>query len=173
VHIPSRIQVGELLMVGSDWQAEVTSRFGENGFEVRSDLLNGTPIVAGYQSRFRVKWGFTKLHLFIVVASFDEIDSVGFESFSRLALAYAKSRKGWWVRGLQQAIGVVAVGMCSNPSRGALEFAEQMPVREFALLTLPFIVDPSSHTLHYHEGKLVFGAAYQGWMTACTRAVFE
>ena len=127
-------------MTLEEYVQEASERMRADGSSVSVVSLTGGPAVVGYQSRFRLRWMATKLHLFTVVVSVPQATIDVVSSVTAQGIDYAKKTKGKF-RGFQSGVAVIPVVVAAEVLADARAAVETRPAKSFAVITLPAIVD--------------------------------
>jgi hypothetical protein len=135
----------------------------------RVDLPLG-PSLAGYQSKFRLQWVATKLHLFTVVIPVASVTPDLLAVAEEQCVEYAKRTKGR-LRGFQVGVAALPVLVSAAVAPDAAAAARERPKKRFAAITLPAVVDLAAGALHFYDGRLVWGAVYASWLRERVRAL--
>ena len=141
----------------------VASRLRADGAEVSAESIGGLTTLVGYRSQFRLRWMATRLNLFTIVGSMQTVTVVGLEQFTNDAIDYAISRKGQF-RGFQSGVAVIAVLVGERIEPDAVTFAKATLVRRFSAFGWPAAVDLISPHVYHHEGRVLVGGIYAGWI---------
>ncbi len=150
-------------MTAPDFLDAAAHRLREAGAEVSTQHLPGGPALVGYQSRFKLAWMATKLHLFTVLTRVPVADASTLQRFANDSLDYAAATKGA-LRGFQTGVATIAVLVGDHVSPDGAEFARKELVRRFSAFTWPAAVDLSTGATYSHEGRVLVGGIYSGWM---------
>jgi hypothetical protein len=108
-------------------------------------------------------WFATKLNLFTVVATRSEATSEGLDGLISESIEYAKRTKGR-LRGFQTGVAAMPILASNAVTAEAQDSAQGRPVKGFAAITMPAIMDLSSGEAYRYEGRLVLGAVYTKWL---------
>jgi hypothetical protein len=150
-------------MTPEDFLSNTRSRLKADGNSVSEGDLPSGPVTIGYQGKFRWMWIATKLNLFVVVATRPEATADGLTGLVSESIEYAKKTKGR-LRGFQTGVAVMPILASITVTSDAIELANSRPVKGFAAMTMPAIVDLSTGEAHSYEGKLILGAIYTTWL---------
>ena len=140
-------------------------RLQDDGSEVSRVTLPGGTALVGYQSKFRILWLATRVHLFTVLYPTDVATDTQLAAFSREAVSYAKATKGT-LRGLQSGVAVIPALVAESVTEQASAAATARPKKEFAALLLPAIVDLGNGQTLSYQGPIVWGTMYASWLRA-------
>jgi hypothetical protein len=140
-------------------------RLQGDGSEVSRITLPGGTALVGYQSKFRILWLATKVHLFTVLYPTEVATDTQLAALSREAVSYAKATKGT-LRGLQSGVAVIPALVAESVTEQASAAAAARPKKEFAALLLPAIVDLGNGQTLSYQGPIVWGAMYASWLRA-------
>jgi hypothetical protein len=157
-------------MNAQQWMDGAAARMRADGSEVSSAQLPGGLAMLGYQSKFKVQWMATKLHLFTVVFPLPVVTAAVMDAFATDALQFAVNHKGG-LRGMQVGVAAIPVLVGDRIEPDAIEFAEKKLVRRFGAFAWPAAVDASTGATHSHQGAVYLGGVYSKWMRKRTHAV--
>jgi hypothetical protein len=146
-----------------DFLADTVTKLKMDGYSVTETELPSGPVKVGYQGKFRWLWAASKLNLFTVVATRPEASADGLSGLISESIEYAKRTKGH-LRGLQIGVAVMPILASNTVTLHAIELVKSRPVKGFAAIAMPAIVDLSTGKVHYYEGKLILGAIYTKWL---------
>jgi hypothetical protein len=136
-----------------------------DGSAVSEVVLGHHAASVGYQSKFRLRWAATKLHLFTVLVPV----TVATESDMRMliseSLNYAKATKGK-LRGFQSGVAVIPVLVASTVEPQARTVAESPPDRRWSAFTRPTIIDVATSQTYTYTGRQMWGGFYNAWIRA-------
>jgi hypothetical protein len=150
-------------MTPDEYVQQIAQRLHADGSAVSTISLPGGPALVGYQSKFRLRWFATKLHLFTVAVSVPHLTPEVFDSVIGQAVAYAKHAKGA-LRGLQSGVAVIPIVVAAEVDPAARAVAEARPKRIFAVPLVPVIVDLKSAETFRYRGHIWLGVIYNGWL---------
>jgi hypothetical protein len=151
------------MMNAEEYLQGAARRLQEDGSQVSRVQLPGGSALVGYQSKFRMSWAATKLHLFTVLYPTGVATDGQLAALSRDAVNYAKATKGA-LRGFQTGVAVIPILVADTVTEQARTAATARPKKEFAAFLLPAVVDlPSGRTFTY-PGRIVWGALYASWL---------
>lgn len=156
-------------MTPEEFVQQTAQRLRADGNTVSEITLPGGSAIVGYQSKFRLRWAATKLHLFTVVISVPDATRDVLESVTTQAVDYAKKTKGR-LRGFQTGVAVIPVVVAGRVHTDARAAVEARPQKIFAVILLPAIVDIENQQTYAYSGRIVFGALYAAWMRERLRA---
>jgi hypothetical protein len=159
-------------MSPDEFRSRCAARLQADGARVEDVALPGGRALVGYQSRFRLRWAATKLNLFTVVATAPVVTAAALQDFTGQALDHAAAAKGR-LRGLQTGVAAIAILAGDAVQPDAAGFAEQEMVRRFAAFGWPVAVDLRSGGSWSHQGRVVVGGLYAGWMRERIGAVLS
>jgi len=147
-------------------------RLQEDGSQVSWVQLPGGTALVGYQSKFRVRWAATKVHLFTVLCPTGVATDAQLAGLSRDAVAYAKATKGG-LRGRQSGVAVIPALVADTVTEPARAAVAARPSRQFAAFLLPAIVDLSGGQTLSYQGPILWGALYASWLRARLSAALQ
>jgi hypothetical protein len=150
-------------MLPSEYVDEAARRMAADGSAVSQVVLPLGPAVVGYQSRFRLRWMASKLHVFTVVVPVSRATAETLRGATEQSINYAKQTKGR-LRGFQSGVATLPILVAAQATPDALAAAESRPPKDWAALTLPAIVDLTSGRIHSFRGRLLWGALYAAWL---------
>ena len=125
--------------------------------------LPGGPALVGYQSKFRLRWFATKLHLFTVVVPAPQATAPLLDDVIRQSIEYAKRTKGR-LRGLQTGVAIIPALVAADVQSDARTAVEARPGRAWAAIALPTIVDLAAGETYLYRGRLIWGGIYGAWL---------
>jgi hypothetical protein len=137
------------------------ARLIADGCGVQSEDWNGTPVLVGYRSDFRLRWMATKMHLFTIVAPAPIVAPAGMEAFANTALDYAQGRKGQ-LRGLQSGVAVFPALVSAHVDPTALAWAQQKQLVRFGSAARPVAVDVTTGGVGCFRRTPALGWIYAG-----------
>jgi hypothetical protein len=141
----------------------VGARLGEAGYAVDDRYLASLGAVSGYRSEFRLRWGASKLHLFVTLGTADVVTAEALAAHLHATLEHAKLTKGG-ARGLHSGVAAVAALVGNTVEPAAEEYARTELVRDFAAFAWPVCVDLAGYRRTTHEGNPYVGRAFTGWI---------
>jgi hypothetical protein len=150
-------------MTPDEYIQSVGNRLQANGAEVSTQLFQGMPALVGRGSQFRLRWTATRQNLLFVVIGVQTVTVKGLEQFAHDALDYAISQNGRF-RGSHNGVAAVPVMVGDHADPDAASFARTELIRRFAAFAWPTAVDLQAGIVHEHEGRVVVGGMYAGWM---------
>ena len=150
-------------MTPEDFLLSTVTNLRNDGYKVSEVELPSGPAAVGYQGKFRWLWFATKLNLFTVVVARSEANADGLSELISESVAYAKQAKGR-LRGLQTGVAVLPILASNVVTPEAIDLAESRPVKGFAAIAIPAIIDLSNGRAHLYEGKFIIGAVYAKWL---------
>ncbi|HET6951491.1 MAG TPA: hypothetical protein VFI47_14005 [Acidimicrobiales bacterium] len=150
-------------MLVDEYVHEAAERMAADGSSVSQVVLPMGPAVVGYQSRFRLRWMATKLHVFTVVVPVSRATAETLREATEQSIDYAKQTKGS-LRGLQTGVAALPVVVTADATPDALAAAESRPSKGWAAFTLPALVDLTTGRIHSFSGRLVWGGLYASWL---------
>jgi hypothetical protein len=164
--VPRGRQVGKITMMNAEEYLQgAAGRLQEDGNQVSRVQLPGGTALVGYQSKFRLSWAATKLHLFTVLYPTGVATDASLAALSRDAMNYAKATRGA-LRGFQTGVAVIPALVADTVTEQARTAATARPKKEFAAILLPAIVDLSSGQTFSYQGRIVWGVLYASWLRA-------
>ena len=143
--------------------AGVAERLRADGAVVDRQLLAGGPVLVGYRTQFRLRWMATKLHLFTVVATADVADAPALERLSHDALEFGIHARGQ-LRGFQVGVAAIPILAARSVDAGAIAYAHDVLVRQWSAFAWPCVVDLATGRSYFHQGSVLLGGFYAGWM---------
>lgn len=147
------------------WAHQLVERLGSHGYRPMAAVLDGGGEVAvARRADFRVGWGLTKLHTFVLVHEVDVATTEDVRSLSQQSTAFAIRNKGGLPRGLQTGVAVLPVFVCRSAEEGAVRFAEGRPPKRFAVMTLPVLVELDQQRFATYHDPRFWGAYYQDFL---------
>lgn len=159
-------------MSPDEYVNQVANRLGADGAEVSSVSIGGLHSLVGLRSEFRLRWMATHLHLLTIVSVVPLVTGPGLERFASDALDYGISRKGDF-RGFQNGVAVIPVLVGERVDSEAANYAKENIVRRYAAFAWPAAVDTTTLQVHTHQGAVLVGAIYAGWMRQQTKVALH
>jgi hypothetical protein len=150
-------------MTPEEFLANTTSNLKEDGYSVTETDLPGGRATIGYQGKFRWRWVATKVNLFTVVSTRPEVTADDLSAHISQSIEYAKKTKGK-LRGLQTGVAVIPILASNAVTPEAAELARSRPVKGFAAIAMPAVVDLSAGQSYVYTGRLILGAIYTTWL---------
>ncbi|WP_157956117.1 hypothetical protein [Flavobacterium kingsejongi] len=128
--------------------------------------INGISCAVGYSKKFKWSWMATQLNTFVFMAQTeDTIAKNTIEKFSSSCLEYAiKNNKGW-PRGLQSAVGSIAILQSKNVDRSASDFCERFSKKHFSAFEIPIVFDSTKSIAYRYHQKPLWGKIYYPFFT--------
>jgi hypothetical protein len=157
-------------MTPEEFLTSTVSNLKADGYVVTEVELPSGPATIGYQSKFRWLWAATNLNLFTVVAIRPKATADVLSGLISECINYAKQSKGR-LRGLQTGVAVMPILASNAVAPDAIDLVKSRPVKGFAAIAMPAIVDLSTGMTHYYEGRLILGAVYTEWLRERMRHV--
>lgn len=151
---------GQQQSASGAYLAALEGRLTADGCSTRWEDWNGTAVLVGRRSDFRMRWMATNLHLFTVAAAVPEITVQSIVNFTDSALKYAKDAKGGLPVGLQTGVGAFPVLVSENVEPGAVHWAESQQRNRFACMARPVVVDSTHQYVGMYRGKPAIGRVY-------------
>jgi hypothetical protein len=159
-------------MTPDEFLASSYSNLQSDGYAVTHVELPSVPATVGYQGKFRWLWVATKLNLFTVVAVCPEATSDLLSDLISDSIDYAK-KTNRRLRGLQTGVAVIPILASLTVAPDAIDLVRSRPVKGFAAIAMPAIVDLSTGEPPYYAGKLLLGAIYTKWLRARTTHILN
>lgn len=123
--------------------------------------IAGVPSVIGYIKKFRLSWMATQMNLFVVIGSSDKlIDKQTIESFSSAALEFALKNNKGWPRGVQAAVGSVAILQGSSMDNDAIAFCEKLTKKHWSAFEIPVLYNTVQKKAVRYRSNPMWGAIY-------------
>jgi hypothetical protein len=137
------------------------ARLAADGCDIRFEDWNGTPVLVGYRSDFRLRWMATKMRLFTIVGPASTVAPATLEAFANAALDYAQVRKGQ-LRGLQSGVAVFPALVGAHVEPTAMAWAQQKQLVRFGSAARPVAVDVTAGTVGCFRRTPALGWIYAG-----------
>jgi hypothetical protein len=147
------------------------ARLKADGCETRDEGWNGSTVLIGYRSDFRLRWLATNLHLFTIVAPAASVTAPAIEGFTTACLDYAIGRKGQ-LRGLQSGVAVLPALVTAVADDPAIAWASEKQRMRFAAFARPVVVDTTRGLAACFRGSTAIGAIYSGHLRTKLAAYF-
>jgi len=137
----------------------------DDGSETTVIRLPVGDVLVAQQSEFRLRWFFTKVHLFFVVLPVTEATPELLHALTEAAVRFASDRSGDR-KGLLVGtnIAVIPVLVAESVSVEAKEAVCLRPTKGWSAFLLPAIKDLSTGMTHSYEGRVVWGGIYSSWI---------
>jgi hypothetical protein len=149
-------------MTPNEYLEETRARLRRDGNEVAEVEFPDGPVVVGTQSKFRLRWLATKLHLFTVVACEPNATAELLARLTDDSLIYAVGMKGSF-QGLGSGVGVIPALVSEHVLPDARQLAERRPAKHFAAFALPIVIDLSGDATYSYAGQIWGSMAYLPW----------
>jgi len=150
-------------MTPSEYLEETRARLRRDGNEVVEVEFSGGPVLVGTQSKFRMRWLATKLHLFTVVASAPNATAEVLTKLTDDSLSYANGMKGTF-KGFQSGFGVIPALVSEHVHPDARQLAESPPAKHWAAFALPVVIDLSADAAYSYAGQILGSWVYIPWV---------
>ena len=150
-------------MTPESYLALVEARLRDEQVQIGTDVIGGLTALVAYRPQFKLAWAATKLHLFTVVMPTPVVTVDALTAFTGDALQYAVNHKGG-MRGFQSGVAAIAVMVGQQVEPAAADYAQRQIVKRFSAFAWPAAVDLSRRRTYRHEGRVVVGGLYAGWM---------
>ena len=150
-------------MTPEAFRTSIVANLTADGNVVTEVELPSGPATLGYQAKFRWLWAASNLNLFTIVAIRPEATADSLSGLISESIQYAKQTKGR-LRGLQTGIAVMPILASNTVAPDAIELVKSRPIKGFAAIAMPAIVDLSTGMTHFYEGRLILGAIYTEWL---------
>lgn len=141
----------------------MAARLQADGATVGTGQLAHGPALVGLKSQFKWRWMATKLHLFTVAVAVPLATRPLLEQFSHDALTFGNEQKGS-LRGLQVGVAAIPILVAQAVDPSGAEYARTQLIRKFGALAWPAIFDLSTGTVHSHQGAVMIGGIYAGYL---------
>ena len=127
------------------------------------DKINYKPTVIGYDKKFKWRWMATQLNTFIIASDFGDeiIKEQTIEDFLTESFKYAKINYTGWPRGLQSALGVIAILISKNIDEGAINYCKKLKSgKKWAGFSIPVTINSSTNQAYFFEKNPFWGRIY-------------
>ncbi|TDG37833.1 hypothetical protein EZJ43_01705 [Pedobacter changchengzhani] len=129
--------------------------------------INGIDCTVGYIKEFKWSWFGTQLNTFIFIANTDQqVNASGLQQFSKNCYDFAIANNRGWPRGLQSAVGSIAVLQAKNIENDAIKFAEGASPTHFSAFEFVVLMDMDKRTVYKCRTAPIWGAIYNSYFTA-------
>ncbi len=142
---------------------QMAERLRADGAAVGTGQLAGGPALVGLKSQFRLRWMATKLHLFTVAVAVPVATGPLLKQFSQDAMEFANQQKGS-LRGLQVAVAAIPILVTPVVDPSGAAYARTELIRKIGAFAWPTIFDVTTAVAHRHQGTVLIGGIYNGWM---------
>jgi len=127
----------------------------------KQEIIGGIPCSVTYFKEFRWSWVACQLNTFIIVGNTDkQIDKTLIEQFSATCLKYAlKNHKGW-PRGLQSAIGSIAILKGVVITEDAIGYCEKSSKKHWSAFEFPVVFNSEKKEGTRFKKDPIWGAVF-------------
>lgn len=124
-------------------------------------MIGGIDCTVGYLKEFRWSWLATQLNTYIVVGtSREHITSQAIADFSKSCFDYAVKNNKGWPRGLQAAIGSIAILQGTDITQDAIAFCEKPTKKHWSAFEVPVLYDlDAQHAIRFVNNP-IWGRIY-------------
>lgn len=157
----------------SAWCDAAVARLLEAGYrEVPTARDDGSSVRALRRSDFRFGWLATQLQTIVLLRQAQDGSPREFDEFSRRADAWAKqAHEGF--RGAQNGVACLPVLVTHHSTTDVRAAAGRPPVRQFAALTVPVLVELGTGTATTFHGPMAWGQFYRSFLGEQQRLVTD
>ena len=130
--------------------------FNNENIFYKQENIAGFDCTIGYIKKFRWSWMGTQLNTFIIVGQTEQkIDKQLIETFSKDCYEYSLKNNMGWPRGLQAAVGSIAILSGNTISEDAINFCEKLTKKHWSAFEVPVIYDSvKKQTIRYQNSPL-------------------
>ncbi len=148
--------------------------FKREGIFFRQEIINEIPCSIGYIKKFKWSWFGIQLKTFIIIGETkDKIDKNTIEDFSKSCFEYSlKNHKGW-PRGLQAAIGSIAILQGNYIDEEAINFCEKFSKKHWSAFEIPVIYRTDEKKAIRYKSKPIWGRIYFSFFTKTIDSIVE
>ncbi len=142
---------------------DIKDRMTAKSMFLSEDAINGKPTVIGYEKRFKWRWFATQLNTFVFAVDFgDETITVqSVEDVLTEAFVYAKKNYSGWPRGLQSALGAIAILTSSSVDDDAARYCTELKSgKKWAGFSVPVIHDIGTSQTYSFDRNPMWGRIY-------------
>lgn len=124
-------------------------------------VLAGIDCQIGYIKKFKWSWMATQLNTFIIIGKTDlPVNRDLIEGFSTACFNYAKSNNKGWPRGIQSAVGSIAILQADIVKDDAKNYAQSIMKKHWSAFEIPVLLDMPARTIYRFINKPLWGAIY-------------
>ncbi len=139
---------------------------------IGQDNINGIACSIGYIKQFKWSWFATQLNTFVIIGQDSgSIDRQAIESFSENCIIYALKNNKGWPRGLQSAVGSIAVLQGNPVNEGARRFCEKPSKKHWSAFEIPVLYDTAEKKAIRYLSTSMWGAIYFPFFTKTIDAI--
>lgn len=123
--------------------------------------LSGIDCTVGYIKKFRWRWMATQLNTFVFIGHTDlYITKELIDGFSIACFEYAKKNNKGWPRGLQAAVGSIAILQSNTVNDEAKAYAQGFLRKHWSAFEIPVILDMREKKMYRFASNPMWGAIY-------------
>ena len=123
--------------------------------------ISGISCSVGYIKKFRWTWFATQLNTFIIIGRTNNpVDKHTIESFSSDCLTYSLKNNKGWPRGLQAAVGSIAILQARSYNSSAIGFCENLTKKHWGAFEIPVLYDITQHKTIRYKKQPLWGKIY-------------
>ena len=137
----------------------IKERLNSKSIFFSEDKINNRPTVIGYDKKFKWRWMATQLNTFIMASDFSDevITEQEIENFLTESFKYAKINYKGWPRGLQSALGVIAILVSKNIDEDAIKYCKGLKSgKKWAGLSIPVTINSSTNQVYFFDKNPVW-----------------
>lgn len=142
---------------------DIKERLVAKSIFLSEDAINQKPTVVGYDKQFKWRWFATQLNTFVFAVDFgDETITVqSIEDVLTEAFGYAKQNYTGWPRGLQSALGAIAILISSSVDDSAARYCTELKSgKKWAGFSVPVIHDTETNQTYSFDRNPMWGRIY-------------
>ena len=125
------------------------------------ETIGGISCTVGYIKKFRWRWFATQLNTFIIIgATENTIDKKTIENFSTACFNYAINNNKGWPRGIQAAVGSIAILQGNTMNEDAIQFCEKLSKKHWSAFEIPVLYNSEQKKYIRFKSYPVWGIMY-------------
>lgn len=140
------------------------SLFENENMYVGETIICGIHCEVGYIKKFKWAWMATQLNTFVIVGRLEKnVDKQTMEAFSHACVKYAIANNKGWPRGLQSAVGAVAVLQAPGADQATIDFCSKLSKKHWSAFEIPVFYNTTKKEAIRFQKNPAWGAIYMGY----------
>ncbi len=128
--------------------------------------IGGINCTIGYIKKFKWSWFATQLNTFVIVGQTEQkIDKSLIEEFSNNCFKYSLKNNKGWKRGLQSAVGSIAILSGTITDIAAINYCEKLTKKHWSAFEIPVLFDQSKKQITKYKKTPIWGSIYFPFFT--------
>ncbi|PZP50375.1 MAG: hypothetical protein DI598_05695 [Pseudopedobacter saltans] len=124
-------------------------------------VLAGVSCSVGYIKKFKWSWLATQLNIFVFIGKTElPVTRDLIDGFSTACFNYAKANNKGWPRGIQSAVGSIAILQANSVHDDAKIYGTGFMRKHWSAFEIPVILDMQTKSSYRFLGKPLWGAIY-------------